>query len=169
MNGIAFRRRMMKRRPLPVAVSWAHKATEDRPCGRPKAARSSGRPGRRCLSPVGSATALRHDAKRKRHGPSIAVSGAVSLSAPGLDRNHPSRDALPIELRSRRRGNRGWPKRFLWALPFASPPRAGHVAFRLQPEDRRRCQRRVEAKRPSCLRLGALDKSPGSPSPCAPQ
>jgi hypothetical protein len=31
-----------------------------------------------------------HDAKRKRYGPLIAVSGIVSLvSAPGLDRNHP--------------------------------------------------------------------------------
>jgi hypothetical protein len=69
----------------------AHKATEGRPSGRPKAARSS-----RAIKVVhfshqsAPRLCIRHDAKRKGDGPLIAVSGTISMvSAPGLDRNHP--------------------------------------------------------------------------------
>ena len=66
----------------------------------------------------------------------------------------------------------------LFFLPAYSPdlnpieqafaPRLSDRTNRLRPEDRcRRRRPRAEAKRRSYLRLGALDKLPGSPSPCA--
>jgi hypothetical protein len=105
---------------------------------------------------------------------------SVLTSTGSLCRPHPqSRPITPFHLRVGRLGGDAseMPRAYLHrcalvrvvALP-SSAPRLSDRTIRLRPEDRCRCRRpRAEAKRRSCLRPGALDKSLDSPSPCAPQ
>jgi hypothetical protein len=103
---------------------------------------------------------------------------SVATNTGSLCRPHPeSRPTTPFHLRVGRLGGDAseMPRAYLHrsalvrvaALP-PSAPRLSDRTIRLRPEDRCRCRRpRAEAKRRSYLRPGALDKLPGSPSPCA--